>query len=140
MPAVAVGTLTSWLGVVRSQLETALKATYGGAFEVVHAQLLGPFLDRDVGCIWIAGSQLEGLEQQIDVRVRVFRQFVEAEGPYGQDPSTLEQIPDIVSNALIGIQVSAGLWFFSIQEFEIDHESWGCEVGLLARRENPFMP
>jgi len=139
--AVTTGTLTAWRENVRTALQTQLRVTYGSGFDVVAAQLTGPFEERDVGCIWVAKAEIEPetAQQLIDVRIRVFRQWTPIE-PYGKDPSELEEIPDLVNNALLAIQVSAGLWWFSIQGFEIDHESWGTEVAILARRENPFLP
>ena len=141
MTAVAVNTLTTWVETVRAKLETELRATYGGNFEVVHAQLVGPYEDRDIACIWVEKAEIEAetASQALDVRVRVFRQWSLVE-PHGLDPAQLEVIPDIVNNALTAIQVGAGIWFFSIQGFQIDHESWGTEVVILARRENPFLP
>jgi len=138
---VATSTLTAWLENVRSHLETQLRGTFGDDFEVIHAQFTGPVEDKDIACIWIAQGEIEAetAQQLINVRIRVFRQWAAIE-PYGKDPAELEVIPDIVNNALSAIQVSAGLWWFSIQEFEVDHESWGTEVGILARRENPFLP
>lgn len=140
MTVVAASTLTTWRENVREQLQTELQKTYGNGFEVVSAQLIGPFDEKDVGCIWIADARIEPdtAQQLINVRVRVFRQWAAVE-PYGKDPAELEEIPDLINNALVAIQVSAGLWWFSIAEFEIDHESWGTEVGILARRENPFL-
>jgi len=139
--AVTTTQLTTWRENVRLQLQTQLRTVYGSSFDVVPAQLTGPFEERDVGCIWVAKAEIEPetAQQLIDVRVRVFRQWTPIE-PYGKDPAELEEIPDIVNNALLAIQVSAGLWWFSIQGFEIDHESWGTEVAILARRENPFLP
>ncbi len=140
MTTVTVTTLTTWRESVRVQLQTELRKTYGNDFDVVSAQLTGPFEDRDVGCIWIARAEIEPetAQQLIEVRIRVFRQWTPVE-PYGKDPAELEVIPDIVNNALTAIQVGLGIWWFSIREFEIDHESWGTEVGILARRENPFL-
>lgn len=140
MTTVAAATLTTWRENVRAKLQTELQKTYGTGFEVVSSQLVGPFDEKDVGCIWIADARIEPetAQQLINVRIRVFRQWTPVE-PYGKDPAELEQIPDLVNNALLAIQVSAGLWWFSLAEFEIDHESWGTEVGILARRENPFL-
>ena len=141
MTAVTTTTLTTWRENVRLQLQTQLRTVYGSSFNVEKAQLTGPFEDRDIGCIWIAKAEIEPetAQQLIDVRIRVFRLWTPIE-PYGKDPAELEEIPDIVNNALLAIQVSAGLWWFSIQGFECDHESWGTEVAILARRENPFLP
>lgn len=141
MTVVATTTLTAWVEVVRSKLQTELQSVYGNGFEVAHAQLFGPYEDRDIGCIWIGSAEIdpETAAQNLDVRVRVFRQWTLIE-PHGKDPAELEEIPDIVNNALSAIQVGAGIWFFSIQGFECDHETWGTEVAILARRENPFLP
>ena len=140
MTAVAQTTLTAWVETVRSNLQTELRKVYGNSFDVVHAQFPGPSEDRDIACIWIAKAEIEPetAQQLIDVRIRVFRLWTPIE-PHGKDPNELEEIPDLVNNALLAIQVSAGLWWFSIQGFEIDHESWGTEVAILARRENPFL-
>jgi hypothetical protein len=140
---VSTSQLTDWLQTVRTQLEGALQSEYPG-IEVEHAQLTGPFENEARACIWIARAQIEPetAQQAVEVRIRLFPKWTLVDNPDENplDPTPLEQVPDVVNNALISIQVSAGLWWFSIVEFETDHESWGTEVGILARRENPFLP
>jgi hypothetical protein len=135
--------LTDFRETLRERLEDQL------GFRFVAGKVRGPIENNKLGCVYIDRGETNsdnGMEQDLDVRVRVFPQWkaIDQNDPAMADMAAeLEAVPDDVNGALKAIQTQpgAGFWFFSITGFDIDYdEEWGTEVAVLLRRENPFLP
>ena len=126
---------------VRAELETDLQIPFKSGL-ITFLEGTGS-VRGDVGCVWVAGYRENGdsvQEQIIDLRVRVYRKFIQVRDPLNAiDPTALEDTAELVESALRDKQAAQfGVWFFRPVSTEIDLATQGVEVTVTAIRANPF--
>jgi len=124
---------------IRAELATDL------GIQMVDGMLNAPagIARRDLGCVWVPGFGEKDDDvdtQMIDVRIRIYQQKIEQRNPEDPvDPTKLEDFAEAVELALRDKQAGQfGVWFFRVRATEIDLESQGVEMSVIAMRANPF--
>jgi len=108
--------------------------------EVLPGRFDGPVAETDLGCAYPVRQEERSsnvTEQELSVRVRLFV-VPNPEPGHPPDPARLEELVQIVQEALDDDQDLGGVWFFRLTEAEYDLRQFGVEMQFNAIADNAF--
>lgn len=129
--------ITTFRQAVQDELATDLGVTFHAGAPVFS----GPIQEANTGFCWADGvTQLDpASEQDITVRARVYRRFVEPQGFDDLNPAGLEEMAEAIQAALadkIATPGTFGVWLIQVAAVEIDHETQSVTATVVGRLAN----
>lgn len=109
--------------------------------EFVDGKLEGPVEGKDLGCSFPVrlAEQADLIQaQDVFIGIRVFKAArTKQTSARAFDPAPLEELAELIQQALQKHQTGYGAWYQRVIEVEFDHELRMVEALVLAPRDNP---